>query len=323
MGSTGDRFAAALGGGPVQIADPLEPARSALVIGSPAENWIEGPIPEERRASRKAAERGGVDPCNTADPEFGAYHPWRRVSATGQVLIPKSGVLLEDGRYDLVIHFHGHELARKEFVRADLPFVLLAISRRQGVGYPALVGAHDALDRLLAAVVQVVREREPAAASVRHVALTAWSGGYEPIGLLLSHPSAPRIDSVVLLDGLHAAKKLSVAREQLLPFERFARRAADGQAFMFVSHSSIEPDGYASTTRTAHQLIGALGARPTLVRREDRLGMQLVELFSRGGFHVRGYAGGKEMDHCAHLALLPLALQNVAQRWARASATRR
>jgi hypothetical protein len=95
---------------------------------------------------------------------------------------------------------------------------------------------------------------------------------------------------------------------------------------MLVSHSSIIPPGYASTTETAHFLIHALGGRPTPTksRPSDPMGLDLLERFDKGGFHVRGYAGGSELDHCAHLGLYRDILKvHVAPRWSGARAKKR
>jgi hypothetical protein len=64
-------------------------------------------------------------------------------------------------------------------------------------------------------------------------------------------------------------------------------------------------------------MLSALGARPEPVRRDDRYGLELIEYFSRGDFHVRGYAGNDKADHCAQVTLLRDAYAAVGRRWAR------
>jgi hypothetical protein len=66
---------------------------------------------------------------------------------------------------------------------------------------------------------------------------------------------------------------------QLKPFVEHAARAARGESFLFISHSSIDPPDFASTTECSHYLIAALGGRPQPVRRADRFGLELVEYF--------------------------------------------
>ena len=116
--------------------------------------------------------------------------------------------------------------------------------------------------------------------------------------------------------GLHGGPRDTLDR-QLAPFVAFARRAAAGERFFLVTHSSIDPPDFASTTESAHYLLSALGARPRAVRRNDRYGLELVELFTQKDFHVRGYAGNDKADHCAQVTLLRDAYAALGRRWGR------
>jgi hypothetical protein len=87
---------------------------------------------------------------------------------------------------------------------------------------------------------------------------------------------------------------------------------------MFMSHSSIIPPGYASTTETENYLVWALGGKPkrSKPRRSDPWGLELNSRFDAGGFHMRGYDGNDKMDHCAHIGLLRDVLKVfVKRRW--------
>ena len=89
-------------------------------------------------------------------------------------------------------------------------------------------------------------------------------------------------------------------------------------SFMFMSHSSIIPPGYASTTETANFVIQKLRgrARKTRPRSSDPMGLELISRYDRGNFHVRGYKGNDKMDHCAHIGLLRDILKvHVRRRW--------
>jgi len=115
-----------------------------------------------------------------------------------------------------------------------------------------------------------------------------------------------------------ALEDLGAAFEaQLDPFLKYARLAVAGQRFMFISHSSIDPPDFASTTESAHYLMQRLDGRPQAVRRQDAFGLELVELFSRGELHVRGYAGNDKADHCAQLALLRDVYRTLGDRWSK------
>jgi hypothetical protein len=51
-------------------------------------------------------------------------------------------------------------------------------------------------------------------------------------------------------------------------------------------------------------------------RAGDPLGLDMISRYSRGGFHVRGYAGNDTLDHCAQLSLYKDVLRtHVAPRW--------
>src|SRR5262249_41683690 len=54
----------------------------------------------------------------------------------------------------------------------------------------------------------------------------------------------------------------------------------------------------------------------TKPRGHDPMGLDLISRFSKGKFHVRGYAGNDKMDHCAHIGLYRDVLKvHVIPRW--------
>jgi hypothetical protein len=62
-------------------------------------------------------------------------------------------------------------------------------------------------------------------------------------------------------------------------------------------------------------LIAELGGKPQAVRRQDALGLELVEYFTSGNLHVRGYAGNDKPDHCAQLGVLRDVYAALGRRW--------
>jgi hypothetical protein len=127
------------------------------------------------------------------------------------------------------------------------------------------------------------------------------------------------VDAVVLLDGLHCGYNgASLNEAPILPFIEFARKAAAKQRLMVVTHSSIIPPGYASTTETTNYLIAKLGgrARKARTRGGDPMGLELISTYSRGSFHARGFSGNDTLDHCAHLGLYRDILKvHIKPRW--------
>lgn len=243
----------------------------------------------------------------THDPGFGVYDPWQGIS-TGQMIAPQLGGVTRACGFDLVVHFHGHEPVRKEFVKTAHGPVLVGIDLGLGSGpYSDTFADPTRFERVLSSVESTMAKRHNREqCHVRKLALSSWSAGYGATWRILQQPAGRKVDAVLLLDSLHGGYTPSgeVADSTLEPFVDFARKAAAGERFMFLSHSSIQPPGYASTTEVARYLIKKVGGRERLARREDVLGLDLYARFNKGGFHVRGYAGDDKPDHCAHLGLM-------------------
>lgn len=263
----------------------------------------------EEAHSQPKKRRGGINPCMTPDPGFGIYDPWVNVSI-GQALLPHKGGLTKDGGFDLIVHFHGHEPIRKEFVKTAKGQVLVGIDLGIGSGaYTAGFTSPAVFTNLIASVeAAMAKHAGVKKAHVRKLALSSWSAGYGAIEQILHQPIAKKVDAIILLDSLHAgyvddqAKTLKVG--QLEPFIAFAKRAARKEKFMFQSHSSIIPPGYASTTEVADYVVRELGGKPKRTNRQDVLGLDMIDRFDKGSYHMRGYTGEDKPDHCAHIGLM-------------------
>ncbi|MDC0683608.1 hypothetical protein [Sorangium atrum] len=262
------------------------------------------------RAAPSKKRRGDINPCMTPDPGWGVYDPWSRAPSIGQMIMPHRGGVTKRGGFDVIIHFHGHEALRKEFVKTAEGAVLVGIDLGIGSGaYSSAFSAPYVFENLLDSIERAVAKKTgKKKAYIRKLGLSSWSAGYGAIEQILRQPAGKRVDALVLLDSLHAGyadeqqHKLKVA--QIEPFIAFARRAAAGEAFMFMSHSSILPPGYASTAETANFIVQQLRGKPRGSSRADVLGLDMIQRFDRGDFHVRGYTGDDKPDHCAHIGLM-------------------
>lgn len=275
--------------------------------------WQEKPS-EASQTQKTPEERGGVNPCNTDDPGWGIYGGWSRAVSMGQMTMPGRGGVTKAGSFDVVFHFHGHEAARKEWVKVMDGTVLVGITLGIGSGAysSAFSSPHVFADLLKSVEREVAEARGLKSAKARKIGLSGWSAGYGAVEMILrSHAS--KIDTVLLLDGLHAGYTPDggLQESQLEPFVTFAKKAKAGQKLMFVSHSSIIPPGYASTMETASFLIKELGGKPKAARPRgsDPMGLALNRKWDAGGFHVRGYDGNDKMDHCAHFGVMKDALR--------------
>jgi murein DD-endopeptidase MepM/ murein hydrolase activator NlpD len=278
--------------------------------------------PPSATQTQKAAKDRGVNPCNTPDPGPGIYGRWSRAPLMGQMISPERGGIAKNGAFDVMVHFHGHEPVRKEWVRAMDGAVLVGIDLGIGSGpYEAAFAAPNQFEKLIESVERAMASKTGnPRARARKIGLSGWSAGYGAVQRIISQPYGKRVvDSVVLLDGLHSGYTGNSLNElQLAPFIDYARSAAERSKLMFVSHSSIIPPGYASTTETANFLIWKVGGKPrtSRPRGSDPMGLDLISRYSRGSFHVRGYMGNDKMDHCAHIGLYKDVLKvHVKPRW--------
>jgi len=290
--------------------------------------WFMQKPPPSTQVSKSSAERG-VNPCNAPDPGFGSYDHWSKSSTLGLMLLPHRGGVNAAGEFDVVFYFHGHDPARKGWVQVMNGVVLVGVTLGVGSGvYENTFRDPSAFERLLKSVEAAMAEHSGnPKAHARRIALTSWSAGYGAIEEILQQPlGRERVDSVILLDGLHCDYAGDgFVEATLAPFVRFAHEAADGKRLMVVSHSSIVPPGYASTTETANFLIHEVGGHPRAAkaRTADPMGLELGSRFDQGGFHVRGYAGNAELDHCAQIGFYRDILKvHLAPRWSPPRAAR-
>jgi hypothetical protein len=282
--------------------------------------WVLAKPSASTQTEKPVDERGG-DPCKPADPGFGDYRKWDRGLVFGEMLLPK-GLKLTDGSFDVVFHFHYHDRARIHWVETLRSGVLVGVDLGVLSGpYTAKFNGTDEFETLVRSVERGVAARlHVPRAHARRIGLSAWSAGYGAVGAILrSDYGQQHVDSVILLDGLHTDRVDSPAGEAALaPFLDFARRAANGETLMYISHSSVLPR-YASTTQTANYLIWQLGGKPQPVGGDapsEPFGLERINEYSNGNFHVYGYAGNGPTDHCAQLALYRDALRRwLAPRW--------
>jgi hypothetical protein len=265
--------------------------------------------------------------------------PGRASVGRAVLQIPKTFTALDDGGFDLVVHFNGNtELVLESYEVAMLDTVVLVVNLGNGSGvYEEKFANPDALSRVFEKVPPILEARGLKNAHLRRVALSSWSAGYGAIVKALAHtPHAERVDAVVLLDGLHSSYKPGTTEvEGLLiePVLRFAERARRGEKLLLLTHSNIKPDGYLGVRETTDYLLGRMSlqrhdvtASSTIPRLraskgvlpEDELRpLELRNEVREGGFIVRAFGGDQPAHHISHLMQMSvLALPELAKRWA-------
>ncbi len=237
------------------------------------------------------------------------------------MLMPKSGALTSNNGFDLIIHFHGGNAIRKAIADTARGAFVVGVDLGAGSGaYERPFKNPQVFRNLLKNIKkEVARYTKKSDVHIRRLALTGWSAGYGAIRAILRQKTGKKVDAVVLLDGLHSNydrnSPLKLRASQLSPFVKFAKHAAKGQKFMFVSHSSIVPPGYASTTETSHYLAKKLGIGISKSSAQDSPHLTRYEEASTGGFLMRGYRGKGKADHCAQIGLITTMAATLEQRW--------
>jgi hypothetical protein len=270
----------------------------------------------------RAAPRGG-DPCKPNDPiGLGPWAPYVPLSF-GEIAMPQRGGHTPEHEYDVLVHFHGHEAARKFFVQASRGAVFVGVDLGLGSGaYSKAFPTRGDFERFVAEIRLAMQKRDPQA-KIRHLGLSAWSAGYGAVDEILRH-GAKGVDAVVLLDGLHAAwAKAAVANPRvedlsdrtIRPFIDFAKRAIAGETRFVFTHSQIVPPGYPGTAPTADLLLARLGVERVAASADDSPWARVGEA-TRAGFALWSQRGVDAKAHCVHLAnLVPIVRDVIEPFW--------
>jgi hypothetical protein len=244
-----------------------------------------------------------------------------------------------DGAYDLVVFFHGNtSLVEESFAAAKVNAVVLIYNLGIGSGvYEDKFNVPTLMPEIIARVKTTMQARGLENAHMRRLGLAAWSAGYGAVVRLLDQPGMQdKVDSVILLDGIHVGymqdgRTLDPLR--LKAFADYAKRAADGEKLMFITHSNIVPSGYAGTRETCDALLKEVGVKrekledtpvmPILtslvgVVAKDRVRpLRPVSQAHKGLLTVHGYTGETPEDHMSHLMQMSeTALPALVERWA-------
>jgi hypothetical protein len=256
----------------------------------------------------------------------------------GVVFVPNT-FSSADGKYDLYLHFHGNtKVVLESAEHAGLNAIVAVVNL--GVNSAPYLDAYEApgsYEKILGDVGRVLSERGLDKAQMRRLAVGSWSGGYGAISRIFEQDRRiQNLDAVLVLDGIHCGyldenpKALNVGI--ISPFLKGAKLAAEGRFLFSITHSEIEPEGYAGTYATAGYLLDAVhGTRgapqpaPEHVQLKAAEGAVSKKLEKRmepisearvGSFHVRGYRGNTPEHHMAHLLQMAgTVMPELAERW--------
>jgi hypothetical protein len=261
------------------------------------------------------------------------YENWHGTSF-GAFLTPKGDFWGDDGGVDVIVHFNAAMLAGRSWQKSHANAVVVSASFGAfGSGpYQEAMADPGRFARMLSEVVAGVEaQKKHKGLHVRRVGIVAWSAGFGAVGRVLSVKKYfDQVDSVVLLDAMQAGYKDpsrgiaqgpdAVSLTGIDPYVRFAREAMAGRKQLVITHTSIVPPEYASTTDAALALVGAVGAPKRLAAEgeTDARGMLPKYRVDAGDLHVYGFRGGGPNDHMRHLHLVgDMVRELVVPRWSK------
>ena len=264
------------------------------------------------------------------------YDAWHGVSF-GAYLAPKGDFWGDDGGIDVIVHFNAAMLAGRSWQKSHANAVVVSAAFGAfGSGpYQEAMADPTRFGRMIAEVVSTVAsQRKHPGLHVRKLGIVAWSAGFGAVGRVLSVPKYfAQVDSLILLDALQAGYKdptkgsaqgvESVSLTGLDPYIRFAREAQTGKKQLVVTHTSIVPPEYASTTEAALAIVGAVSAPKHESSSQNADGMVRSYRVDQGDLHVHGFRGGGPGDHMRHLHLVgDVVREYLVPRWSPKTAPR-
>ena len=267
------------------------------------------------------------------------FDRWRGLSF-GTYLAPKADFVGSDGGVDVVFHFHAGQMAERQMKESGLNAVFVSCGYGIGSGAYATALANPArFGRMLDELVKNLDAQTGKSVHIRHLALASWSAGFAAVSKVLAVDRYyAMVDSVVLNDSLHSQYKDPnpktpaqgadrVNLDMMRAFLRFAKDAAAGKKTMAITHSSIIPPDYASSTEATQALLTAIDVPITAIDPDAAAAqagspswraMTLIARADAGNLHVRGFRGRGPKDHFEHLHLIGEVLRAwVAPRWKR------
>ncbi len=211
---------------------------------------------------------------------------------------------------DLVFHLHGAPaVVEKALLETGWNAVLVEFNRK-GLSsvYTEPFSDPTLFSRLLEKTLDVVRTRKLAdPPRLGRVVVSSFSAGFGGVREILKVPADfDRVDALILADSLYCGYEgvpadRRLEDEKMAGFRRFAREAAAGRKSLLVTHSAQVPDGYASTTETADDLIRTVQGQPEPLRIDWGDGWVQSRRCHKGRFLVLGFEGSEGPDHLRHL----------------------
>jgi hypothetical protein len=290
----------------------------------------ETPARDDRRESLRE-KRHSVGAAGSLEPDaphrvgWVEFEPEWKSTSFGAYLLPKQDFADETGAVDVIFQFHDYRQAEKQWRAVGINAIVVGCAF--GVGnkiYSDAFVKPERFGNMLDEVLGAVRAaKNLPSLHPRRIGLVSFSAGYGATGRILAQQHYfDMVDAVVVVDGLHTdyTHEHKPDIKALQPFIRFAGEAAAKKKLMVMTHSSIYPGDYASSSESIAAILEILAISrvdANANQKNDRGMHQLYEA-NAGDLYVRGYAGKDPQDHTDQLQAIDELLDDfVVPRWAK------
>lgn len=285
------------------------------------------PPPVTKPVARTTATAAPPVPADAPPVQLVPLEAHRTSIGHGWSLYLPEGFALRNGRYDLVVHFHGEGRFQERNVdQAGLVAAVVSVNMG-GLGtepYAKAFRSPDGFPRLLAAADAAIAEKVGGPApKLGRLALSAWSAGYSSVAAVLGDAAtADRVDAILLADGLFTAfsdrKKRTVNDAGLDRIVRFAERAKRDEKLFVLTHGAIPTGPYPSVQECTARLLERVSVPKSPATGTGPLGMRRTYTADTGSLHVAGFDGMTAGDHVKELhAMGESAYPYLKTRWSK------
>ncbi len=291
----------------------------ALAVGCPGRP----PAPPRPPAPKPAPPPPIPDEEDFVPPHVEFEPKWRGASFA-PYLVPKIDFAKTGGAVDVMFQFHAGMMSEKDWRAAGLPAVVISAAFGMGSGpYEEALRDPARFGRWIDEVLGKLGRSVGTSLHLRRLGVVSFSAGFGAVGKLLRQGYADKLDALILLDSIHTpyTKEKKPDVHGLAPFIEFAALAKDKKKVFVMTHSSIRPYDYASSTESALAVLDAVGVTTTPLSGKNAHGMEQTYRADAGALHAFGFKGEAAKDHMDHLGLVADMVRTyVAKRWARMDA---
>jgi hypothetical protein len=281
-----------------------------MLVGCSSEHARPVVTPAPSASAVSVVDAGSVPPP-TAEPEAPKAEAYRaRLGLRGSELYVPAWFTSKDGRYDLVVHFHGEGRWQEENLEHAKLNVAVVSVNAGALGtdpYSNMFKDPAVFDAMLADVEAEMTKRGGPTPKLHRLALSAWSAGFSSVARLMTTDAVTdRVDAVLLADGFFTnfsdVKHRTVNKAGLERFVHFTDAARKNEKLFAITHTTIPTGPYPSVQECVNTLLELehLSKKQCSIDGPEPKMHQFYKV-DDGSFHIAGFKGVMASDHVRQL----------------------